>query len=253
VAIPGFDDFVFADGDISHTVYRKGSGRAVVLMHELPGMVPQCITLAEAIAAQGFTVYMPLMFGRPGETAPLKFTLQLCISREFRMFSIGGKSPIVDWMRALASKAHTECGGPGVGAIGMCLTGNFVISLMADETVIAPVASQPSLPLGFSDEKKRHIGVPADDVAAAQKRGGPIMGVCFSGDPFCPPTRFDAIRAAFGKNFREIVIDSSPGNPHGIGKMAHAVLTRDFVDKEGHPTRQARDAVFAFLKERLAG
>ena len=30
----------------------------------------------------------------------------------------------------------------GVGAIGLCLAGNFPIALMADDSVLAPVASE---------------------------------------------------------------------------------------------------------------
>ena len=251
MTIAGFDNFSFSADEITHTVYRKGNGPAVLLMHELPGMTKQCVAFAEAIAAQGFTVHMPLMFGVPGKMASVGVILKVCISREFQMFALGGKSPIVDWMRALGRKAHQDCGGPGIGAIGMCLTGNFVISLMVDDTVLAPVASQPSLPLGFSNAKKRSIGVPQEDVERAMRRGVPIMGLRFSGDFACTPLRFAAIRAAFGDQFREIVIDSSPGNPHGISKRAHGVLTQDFVDKEGHPTLDARRAVFAFLAERL--
>jgi dienelactone hydrolase len=251
VTIPGFDAFDFEASEIRHTVYRKGQGPAVLLMHELPGMVPSCITLAEAIAAHGFSVFMPLMFGAPGDNAPLRFTLRLCISREFRMFANGGKSSIVDWMRALCRRAHQECGGPGVGAIGMCLTGNFAISLMASPDVVAPVACQPSLPIGFSAAKRRSIGVPREDVDGALRHATPLLGLRFTGDSFCPRERFDSIRAAFGPRFREIEIESSPGNPHGIKKTAHSVLTLDFVDREGHPTHAAREAMFAFLKERL--
>ena len=53
---------------------------------------------------------------------------------------------MVDWLKALARMALGACGGPGVGAIGMCLTGNFAIALMADPAVLASVASQPALP-----------------------------------------------------------------------------------------------------------
>jgi len=53
-----------------------------------------------------------------------------------------------------------------------------------------------------------------------------------------------------GDAFEGIEIDSSPGNPSGIRKNAHSVLTLDLVDQPGHPTRDARDRVLTF-KDRL--
>ena len=47
------------------------------------------------------------------------------------------------------------------------------------------------------------------------------------------------------------MIDSGPGNPHGIPRSAHSVVTKDLVDREGHPTRQALDRVLGFFAERL--
>ena len=37
--------------------------------------------------------------------------------------------------------------GPGVGAVGMCFTGGFALAMMTEPSVVAPVLSQPSLPL----------------------------------------------------------------------------------------------------------
>ena len=56
---------------------------------------------------------------------------------------------IVEWLRALARKAHAECGGKGVGAVGMCFTGGYALAMMTEPAVVAPVLSQrrcPALP-----------------------------------------------------------------------------------------------------------
>ena len=53
---------------------------------------------------------------------------------------------IISWLRALAHEEHARCGGPGVGAVGMCFTGGFALGMMVDDVVVAPVLSQPSLP-----------------------------------------------------------------------------------------------------------
>jgi hypothetical protein len=68
----------------------------------------------------------------------------ICIHREFNVWYTGKSSPIVEWLRALARKAHADCGGRGVGAIGMCFTGGFALAMMTESTVVAPVLSQPS-------------------------------------------------------------------------------------------------------------
>jgi dienelactone hydrolase len=55
-------------------------------------------------------------------------------------------SPVATWLRALEATAHPECGGPGVGAVGMCLTGGFVLAMAVepvDSLAGDPTASPP--------------------------------------------------------------------------------------------------------------
>jgi hypothetical protein len=54
-----------------------------------------------------------------------------------------------------------------------------------------------------------------------------------------------------GDHFIGVEIDSSPGNPHGIRRLAHSVLTEDLVDEPGHPTHDALNKVLDFLRDRL--
>lgn len=251
--IPGFETFDFEEGGIRHPVFCRGDGPGVVLMHELPGMTDPSIRLAERIAERDFRVYMPLLFGQPGQRAPLRNLARVCVSREFRIFAARRSSPVVDWLRTLAREAHADCGGPGVGAIGMCLTGNFALGLMVDEHLLAPVASQPSLPLGFGREA---LAIDPGDLERVKERaqaGARLLGLRFSEDRICPAARFDRLREELGEAFEAIEIDSSEGNPHGIGKSAHSVLTDDLVDREGHPTLEALERVFAFLDHHLRG
>ncbi len=78
-----------------------------------------------------------------------------------------------------------------------------------------------------------------------------VLGMRFTADPLCPGERFDTLRRELGAGFEAIEIDSSPGNPHGIKRIAHSVVTADLVDENGHPTRKALDRVLAFFRERL--
>jgi dienelactone hydrolase len=253
--IPGFDEFSFAAQGMSHRVFRKGTGPAVLLMHELPGMVPSCISLGEEIVRNRFSAYLPLFFGEPGDHATGRFLVQICIHREIYLLAKNGGSPIVDWLRALCQKIWSDCGGLGVGVIGLCMSGNFAISLMAEESVIAPVASEPALPLlAFTHSRKEALAVTPAERAGAVRRciaGQPIMALRFSGDAYSPAERFATLRTCFGPKLTEIEIDSSPGNPWAIRPGTHSVLTSDFRDEAGHPTRKARDEVIGFLRERL--
>lgn len=74
---PGFSEFTFRDGDITHTVFRsKANGPGVLIMHELPGMTPQCINLATRVVDAGFTVFLPLLFGEPNDNATVANTFE---------------------------------------------------------------------------------------------------------------------------------------------------------------------------------
>ena len=152
-----FSTFYFPEyGSRKRLVYKKGSGPAVILMHELPGMIPECVDLARRLA-ENFTVYMPLLFGKANvgfnPAKVVQYAVQVCISKEFYCFAKNRSSPITDWLKKLSQEANRECGGKGVGVIGMCLTGGFVLSMMADKSVIAPVASQPSFPFGIQTKQ----------------------------------------------------------------------------------------------------
>ena len=78
-----------------------------------------------------------------------------------------------------------------------------------------------------------------------------VLGLRFTADPAVPLARFETLRRELGDAFIAVEIDSSRGNPHGIGRRAHSVLTLDLVDEPGHPTRAALQQVLAFLQERL--
>jgi dienelactone hydrolase len=123
----------------------------VIVMTEMPGISPHVARFARWVRDAGFTVYMPSLFGRdgavPGAEEGAAVFQRACISAEFRAMAANQSSPVTQWLRALARLAHQECGGPGVGAIGMCFTGNFALTMMLEPSLLAPVLSQPALPL----------------------------------------------------------------------------------------------------------
>jgi dienelactone hydrolase len=165
-----------------------------------------------------------------------------CVSREFTTFARGRTSPVVGWLRALGARAHEECGGPGIGAVGMCFTGGFALGMMVDERMLAPVLSQPSLPAPLGAAARAALDLEPADLAAVKQRaadGVCVLGLRFTGDRASPPERFETLRRELGDSFIGVEIDSSEGNPHG----AHSVLTTHLIDEPGHPTREALDRV----------
>lgn len=249
----------FAHDGVCKPVFRAGSGPGIVVMHEVPGIYDAVVDFAERVAGAGFSVAMPELFGTTGRPVSAGYGLgqmvRACISHEFHVLATGGSSPIIVWLRALCRALHEELGGPGIGAIGMCLTGNFGLALMVDPWVMAPVLSQPSLPFAFGRERRRALHLDDDDLEILKGRvcndGARVLGLRFSSDFMCPGERFERLREELGDGFEGIEIDSSRGNPDGIPRTAHSVVTKDLVDRDGHPTRRALERVLAFFDEQL--
>jgi dienelactone hydrolase len=236
-------------------VYVSGTGPAVIVMTEVPCISPEVARFARWVREAGFTVYMPHLFGEDGAVPTRRAVAavlpRLCISAEFRAFARNASSPITQWLRALAAKAHAECGGPGVGAIGMCFTGNFALSMMLEKSVIAPVMSQPSLPVLGSGAM--HIA--PDELAAVRKRMEDedltVLAYRFDGDRHCRDQRFKAFKAALGDRFKPSVLPDSAANPDALSRNPHSVVTAHLIDEAGQPTIKARDEILDFFRMRL--
>ena len=258
--LAGFEAFEYTHDGITRQVFRGGAGPAVIVIHEIPGLHPEAIAFGRRVVEAGFTVFMPSLFGTPGRPFGLGYTLrifpQVCVAREFVSMATNRTSAITTWLRSLAADAHADCGGPGVGAVGMCFTGGFALGMMVDERMRAPVLSQPSLPFPVGKRRKAAVGISDADLSRVKERaaqGVCVLGMRFTADPAVPPERFETLRNELGDAFIAVDIDSSRGNPYGIKKRAHSVLTLDLVDEPGHPTHAALEQVLAFLQERLHG
>jgi len=262
MAIDPLDDFHrthFTHLGVTKDVFVAGAGPAVIVMAEMPGITPSVARFARVVMDRGYTVWMPQLFGQPGvEPGAASYVRAIgpaCVSKEFAAFSRNSTAPISQWLRALARYAHAECGGPGVGALGMCWTGGFALGMMVDPVVVAPVLSQPSLPLNLTKRHKAALHLSPQDLAAVKARaadGQCVMGLRFTGDPLCPPDRFATLRAELGDAFIGVEIDSSKENAWGIRRLAHSVVTEDLVtDDPEHPTARALAQVLDFFDERL--
>jgi dienelactone hydrolase len=251
---------VTIDGQTKN-VFRKGTGPCVIVMSEIPGITPLVLSFADQVVNLGLSVALPQMFGTPGKAPSSSYVAssmtKACISSEFSILATGKASPITTWLRGLAALEHERCGGPGVGAIGMCLTGGFALAMMVDDVVVAPVLSQPSLPAAIGRRAKQRgadLGISASDRAAIVRRaeqGVCVLGLRFTEDRAVPAARFQALSDLLGDQFIGVELDSSLGNPFGHPKGAHSVLTEHLDDRPGTPTRRALDQVLEFFSERL--
>jgi dienelactone hydrolase len=247
---------------VAKRVYVAGTGPAVIVMTEMPGISPHVARFARWVRDAGFKVYMPSLFGRDGavpdaEEGAAVFR-RACVSAEFRALAANQSSPVTQWLRALARLAHQECGGRGVGAIGMCFTGNFALTMMLEPSMLAPVLSQPSLPLN----DPAGVEIAPEEIKAVRDRlvreNLTVLAYRFEGDTFCRAERFAAYAAALGDRFVGRVLPDSAANndvaPFFARHVAcpHSVVTAHLIDEAGQPTIAARDEILAFFARRLA-
>lgn len=258
-ALAGFAREEFRDGNIVHDIYRLGSGPAVIVISEVPGITPGVAGFARRVAERGLTVVLPHLFGTPGREPSMPYAMEtiarLCISREFSGMALGKASPVIGWLRALARSEHRRCGGPGVGVVGMCYTGGFGLAMAVDDTVLAPVLSQPALPFPVGRARRADLQMSPQDWSRVQQRARDedlcVIGLRFTGDRAVPAERFATLREKLGDRFIAVELDSSPGNPYGHPRSAHSVLTEHLQDRDGTPTHDALVQVLDFFSDRL--
>jgi dienelactone hydrolase len=258
------EDFVHRDITIDEATKRvhvAGSGPAVIVMTEMPGISPHVARFARWVRDAGFTVYMPSLFGRDGAVPEVEEGLAVfqraCVSAEFRAMAGNASSPVTQWLRALARQAHGECGGPGVGAIGMCFTGNFALTMMLEPKMLAPVLSQPSLPL----KEPAGLEIAPDEIKAVRERlereNLTVLAYRFTGDKICRAERFAAYAAALGDCFIARELPDEAANTdvapffEKLVPYPHSVVTQHLIDRAGEPTIAARDEILAFFRMRL--
>ena len=212
----------FRNGGIVRATYRKGAGPGVVVIHEVPGITPNVARFAEDVVAAGFRVVMPSLVGTPGRELSIGYGLssmvRVCVAREFTNWALDTTSPIIAWLQALARSLHAECGGPGVGALGMCFSGGFALGMMVDATTIAPVLSQPSMPFAVGGRRKRDVNLSPADLAVVKRRvaeGCQVLGLRFDQDQLVGD-RFETLRRELGEAFIAVELPSTKRRDHSV-------------------------------------
>jgi dienelactone hydrolase len=255
--LAGFTRFEFDNGRWRRPVYRSGSGPAVIVIHEMPGLHPPVLEFARDVAAEGMTVFCPSLFGQPGRPISTGYMLgtiveTLCVRREFTVWAAGRSSPMVDWLRALARQVHAECGGKGVGAVGMCFSGGFALAMMTEPSVVAPVLAEPSLPVSRKHGDALDCS-PAELVIAKARMEAEdlsLLALRFEEDVLVPCARFNTLEREFGARLETHVLPDASARK-GTGRAPHSVLTvhLDREDPDGETMRVYR-RVLEFFKER---
>jgi dienelactone hydrolase len=233
------DDFPFTaqytgGRKATHHVYVKGSGKPILLLQELPGLDRPTFDLIDRLASEGFRVYALHFLGPFGVTSVGGNLVRvLCMRAAFHLFRSKSESPIAGYFRALARHIRDRENVTGIGVVGMCLTGSFAITMMADDAVLGGVASQPALPLAGGAK----LPMSDDDIVAARlgmTQKGPALAMRYQGDAAVPKSRFCAYAQAFEDGLEL----------HEIEGKGHSILTHDL-----HPA--SLDKVIQYLKDRI--
>ena len=238
----------------------------MIVIAEMPGITPSVVGFADRVVALGCTAVLPHLFGDPGAD-PLargkvrgaitmaRAFVPACISREFTVLATGASSPVVDWLRALAAAEHERCGGPGVGAVGMCFTGGFALAMAVDDRLLAPVLSQPSLPFAIGASRRRSIDISPEDLAIVRRRcdddGLKVHRACVSmATGSCRPSASEFLQDELGAGFRRRQVAGRVRQPGGLGLTALGA-DRSPRRRARQPTRDALDEVLDLLRTRL--
>jgi len=244
-----FEKYTFStdkmDGKpMSHDVYSKGNGPVILIIQELPGIGVETLRLADKMVNAGFRVVLPHLFGPLGKVSFVGNVARLfCMRREFSLFAKHRTSPVVKWLAALCEDSRIRFNVDGIGVIGMCLSGNFALSLMADDAVLAAVASQPSLPVfapGALHLSPEGITVIRDALDAK----GAAMAFRFAGDKMCSKAKFQALETAFNGDKNRVELVELPGKDH-------SVLTMHYVDMKDSATDNALQQIIGYFDTRL--
>lgn len=263
--IEGFTCSKVTAADMTYRLYQsQSSGPAVLLLHELPGLYKEDVELGRRIAQCGFTVYMPLFFGKPNGRADgieggwkifwYGLTETVVPGTPFPAFRSGHASRVARWLNELLPSIHQKCGGKGVGVIGMCLTGSLPLALTGSGDVRAVVLCQPALPY-FSHSG---LDVSETDIKTAKDHKVDILALKFSADGKSPDARWRTLEKKFsgenypGNHYHELIIRSGDGSRYHAG--AHSIFGEHFNDVKGDdaPTHVALQRALGFLDNRIS-
>ena len=86
-ALEGFAEQTFTHDGTTRAVFVAGTGPAVIVIHEMPGLTPHVAAFGQRVVDAGFHVRMPSLFGEPGRPMSTGYVAQSlasgCVAKEF--------------------------------------------------------------------------------------------------------------------------------------------------------------------------
>jgi dienelactone hydrolase len=250
----GYRGEPFAAAGLTHDVWRAGTGPAVIVVHELPGLDHAVVAVAERIRREGFSVVLPdLLPPILGRRSVVVNGPRICVAREFWAFALGYDRPVTRWLQALATAEHGRLAGPGVGIVGMCLSGGFALAAAARAPISVAIAAEPSLPFRWRPGAPRDLGMSAEAEADLARRSADgdvcVRAFRYDGDRIAPPERMVRLKELLGT---DVVVEPIRGADHPVLDRAVGVGRRGPIAPEPEAVR-ALDESIRVLRRGLLG
>ena len=194
---------------------------AILLLHELFGVLDVYREDAQDLADRGYLVYVPNLFSG----GAVKYCIRAMVSKAGRINA--ADSDVNQEIHVLldALKADPRSNGR-LGMLGQCLTGGYVIQMAKREDMLAPVVYHHSLGIqGAGVPKKESL----DDIRILQGHWSTV-------DPFCPATKRNKLINQLGDRVEAYTYNM----PHGFRSVSRGLpeakvvwqRTLDFFERE---------------------
>lgn len=194
---------------------------AILLLHELMGLLDIYREDAQDLADRGYLVYVPNLF----KGGAVKYCIRAMVSKAGRTNAADneGNQEIHALLDAL--KVDPRSNGR-LGMLGQCLTGGYVIQMAKREDMLAPVLYHHSLGIeGAGVPEQDHL----DEIRILQ-------GHWSSFDPFCPASKRNKLIHKLGDRVEAYTYNMPHGFRSTSRTLAGAKLvwqrTVDFFDRE---------------------
>lgn len=194
---------------------------AILLLHELFGILDVYREDAQDLADRGYLVYVPNLFSG----GAVKYCIRAMVSKAGRINA--ADSEVNQEIHVLLDALKTDPRSNGrLGMLGQCLTGGYVIQMAKREDMLAPVVYHHSLGI-------QGAGVPnnesLDEVRILQGHWATV-------DPFCPATKRNKLIQQLGDRVEAYTYNM----PHGFRSVSRGLpeakvvwqRTVDFFERE---------------------
>lgn len=194
---------------------------AILLLHELFGILDVYREDAQDLADRGYLVYVPNLFSG----GAVKYCIRAMVSKAGRINAADSEVNQEIHVLLDALKADPRSNGR-LGMLGQCLTGGYVIQMAKREDMLAPVVYHHSLGI-------QGAGVPnnesLDEVRILQGHWATV-------DPFCPATKRNKLIQQLGDRVEAYTYNM----PHGFRSVSRGLpeakvvwqRTVDFFERE---------------------